>query len=294
MALSLRNIRSGALVLLLLGIPVVLLRSSVGDTRGMNGFDKAVHRIGAPLEAGITYTANWVGSFFDRWVFQAQMLEEKERIEQIAREQKNMLVDLVQLKEENRQLRRSLQMRDKVPEDLLSAEVTGVEQSPFFRVVKINIDREGDYLRRGMAVISADGVVGRIGRSHAGYSEVMLITDPASKIAVEVARTHCPGILVGATEDSARVRIIRCDDPVAVGDLIQTSGVDDLFPKGHEVGRVTAVDRKVDGQIVDVIPAVRFDRLDMVWVVLATAPNEDREAGVLHGRPVAQGMQPLK
>jgi rod shape-determining protein MreC len=281
-------------VLLLLGIPILLLRSSIQDSNEMNGFDRAVHRIGGPLEAGIAYSASWVGSFFERWVFQAQMLDEKERLEEQNREQKRMLVELAQLQVENRQLRKSLQMRDKVPEDLLSAEVTGVEQSPFFRVVKISIDREEEYLEPGMAVLSADGVVGRISRSHEGHSEVMLITDPKSKIAVEVARTHCDGILVGTTEDSARVRIMHCDEPVVEGDLIQTSGVDDLFPKGHEVGRVTAVERKVDGQIVDVVPAVRFDRLDMVWIVLATAPQRDPDAGSPRDRPATQGIQPLK
>ena len=237
MAVSLRDIRSGAIIVALLGIPILLLRSTVQDPHHMNGFDRAVHRIGAPLEAGVTYSARWVGSFFERWVFQARMLEEKQALEEQTREQKRQLVELAQLREENRQLRRALQMRDQVPEDLLSAAVTGVEQSPFFRVVKISVDRGDDYVRPGMAVLAPDGVVGRINRTHAEHADVMLITDPESKIAVEVARTRCPGILEGAGEDVTKVRIISCDEPVVEGDVIQTSGVDDLFPKGHPVGR---------------------------------------------------------
>lgn len=294
MAVSLRNIRSGAIIVVLLGLPIVLLRSTVQDPHHMNAFDRAVHRIGAPLEAGVTYSARWVGSFFERWVFQARMLEDKQLLEEQARDQKRQLVELAQLKEENRQLRRALQMRDQVPEDLLSAAVTGVEQSPFFRVVKISVDRGDSYVRPGMAVLAPDGVVGRINRTNAQHSDVMLITDPESKIAVEVARTRCPGILEGAGEDMCKVRIISCDEPVVEGDMIQTSGVDDLFPKGHPVGRVVTIERKVDAQLVDVVPSVRFDRLDMVWVVLANAPQSDPQAGKPRARVPARGLGPLR
>src|SRR5690606_7006193 len=100
MAVSLRDIRSGAIIIVLLGIPILLLRSTLQDPHHMNRFDRAVHRIGAPLEAGVTYSARWVGSFFERWVFQARMLDEKEALEEQTREQKRQLVELAQLREE--------------------------------------------------------------------------------------------------------------------------------------------------------------------------------------------------
>ena len=222
MAVSLRDVRSATIIIVLLGIPILLLRSTLQDPQHMSAFDRAVHRIGAPLEAGVTYSARWVGSFFERWVFQASMLDEKEDLEEKLREQKRQLVELAQLREENRQLRRALQMRDQVPEDLLSAAVTGVEQSPFFRVVKISVDRGDDYVRPDMAVLAPDGVVGRISRTHAEHSDVMLITDPESKIAVEVARTRCPGILEGEPECYGRG---ECSDgPFGTGICMCTGG----------------------------------------------------------------------
>jgi rod shape-determining protein MreC len=289
---SVRSIRNGALIFLLIGTPLLLLRSSIQEPNGMNGFDRAVRRIGAPLEAGIGYSASWVGEFFERWVFQAQMLDEKERLEDENREYKRMIRELQRLEDENRQLRRSLQMRDQVPEDLLSAEVTGVEQSSFFRVVKIGIDRGSAYVRPGMAVLAPDGVVGRIDKVYDDHADVKLVTDPGSKIAVEVARTRAPGILEGMTEDSCLVRI-SSDFPVAVEDVIQTSGVDDLFPKAHPVGRVVKVEQKNEIQLVEVVPSVRFDRLDMVWVVLATAPAPDPRAGASGREMLDRGLQPV-
>ena len=139
-----------------------------------------------------------------------------------------------------------------------------------------------------------DGVVGRINRTGPAHSDVMLITDPESKIAVEVARTRAPGILAGEDEDTCTVHI-PSDFPVQVGDIIQTSGVDELFPRGQPVGSVVRVEEVVGGQQrVQVVPAVRFDRLDMVWVVLASAPPPDPSADTARKPPLAAGLGPLK
>ncbi|MEE9385594.1 MAG: rod shape-determining protein MreC [Nannocystaceae bacterium] len=296
MRVSLRNARNVALVAILLGIPLLLLRGSVQDRYQMGAFDRAVWRIGAPLEAGVSYSARWVASFFARWVFQAGALEDRERLEQENRVFKRRLREVVRLEEENRELRRSLQMREQVPEDLLSAEVVGVEQSPFFRAVKIQIDRGTAYVRPEMAVLSADGVVGRIEKTHGDRSNVLLITDPASHIAVEIARTKAPGILQGAGEDRCEVKI-SSESVAREGDLVQTSGVDDLFPTGHPVGRVTRVTNRIEEggevQVVEVVPSVRFDHLRMVWVVLATAPEPDPPSGIARKPGSARGLQPL-
>jgi rod shape-determining protein MreC len=145
-----------------------------------------------------------------------------------------------------------------------------------------------------MAVLSPDGVVGRIDQAFDDYSDVMLITDTRSKIAVEVARTRAQGILEGASEDSCVVEISK-DFGVEIGDLIQTSGVDELFPKGHPVGQVVRVEQLVgDQQLVEVLPAVRFDRLDVAWVVLASAPEPDPRADQPIREEQAIGLQPVR
>ncbi len=293
MRFSLRTLRNAALVALLLAIPVLLLRSTLQDPQRMSNFDRAVRRIGAPLEAGLAYSAGWVGSFFERWIFQAQMMDEKERLQDENRELRRRMRELALIEEENRQLRRFLGLRDQIADDLLPAEVTGVEQSPFFRVVKLNIDRGDRYVRPGMAVLAADGVVGRIHKAYDTHADVMLVTDAGSKIAVEITRSRAPGILVGASEDGCLLEL-AVDDDVEVGDLVQTSGVDDLFPKGRPVGRVVQIDERNDKKVLDVVPLVRFDRLDAVWVVLANAPVADPDAGAPTPRVVSRGIQPLR
>jgi rod shape-determining protein MreC len=293
MAFSLRSIRNGALIVVLLGIPVLLLRSSAQDPHRMSGFDRAVRRIGSPLEAAVSYSTGMLGAFFERWVLQARVQDQNERLASENRDLRQRLRELVHLQEENQQLRRALQMREKVPEDMIPAERVGVDQSPFFRVVNIRIDRGHQYARPGMAVLSPDGVVGRIDKAFDDYSDVMLITDPRSKIAVELARTKAQGILEGHTEDSCTLEVSK-DYEVEVGDFVQTSGVDELFPKGHPVGQVTDIEPLVgDQQRLHVVPAVRFDRIDVVWVVLANAPRPDPKSGLEGPAVQARGLQPI-
>ena len=291
---SYRSIRNALLAAVLLGIPVLLLRSAAQEPQGLSGFDRAVRRVGAPLEAGVSYAAGSVGRFFERWVLQARLQEDNEKLEADNRKLRLELRALAAVEDENKELRRSLQMREKVPEDMLAAEISGVEQSPFFRVVKLQIDRGDAFVRPGMAVIADAGVVGRIDRADEHHADVMLLTDPRSKVAVEVARTRAPGILVGEDEDTCTV-LIPSDFPVQIGDIIQTSGVDELFPRGQPVGHVVRVEEVAnDQQKVHVVPAVRFDRLDMVWVVLASAPPPDPAADQTRKPPQAAGLGPLR
>ena len=75
---SYRSIRNALLAAVLLGIPVLLLRSAAQEPQGLSGFDRAVRRVGAPLEAGVSYAAGSVGRFFERWVLQARLQEDNE------------------------------------------------------------------------------------------------------------------------------------------------------------------------------------------------------------------------
>ncbi|MEZ4453887.1 MAG: rod shape-determining protein MreC [Nannocystaceae bacterium] len=293
MASTSRTLRDLALVIVLLGIPVLLLRSAAQEPHRLSSFDRAVRRIGGPLEAGLGYAASTVGSFFERWLMQGRLQEANREITVENRKLRLRLRELLRVEEENRELRRSLQMRDRVAEDMLAAEVTGVEQSPYFRVLKLVLDRGERFVQPGMTVIADTGIVGRVDRVADDRSDVMLITDPRSKVAVEVARTRTPGILEGAGEDRCVVTITS-ETPVEVGDLIQTTGVDDLFPRGHPVGQVIKVEGGVgDQQKVEVLPAVRFDRLGMAWVVMSSAPAPD-VVGEARAKAVSRGLQPLR
>ena len=291
MAVSLRSIQNVTIVAVLLAIPVVLLRNTAENPHELSAFDRSVRRIGAPLEAAVSYSTSMMGSFFERWFMQARLQDANEELAAENRQLSQSLRELAELAEENAQLRRALQMRDRTPA-MIPAERVGVDQSPFFRVLNIRIDRGSRFARPGMAVLAPDGVVGRVDKIFDDYSDVMLVTDARSKIAVEVARNRAQGILHGDSEYGCIVDVPK-DYEIEPGDLVQTSGVDELFPKGHPIGRVVEIEQLVgDQQRLHVKPEVRFDRVDVVWVVLAGAPRPDESQP--DREPAALGLQPIR
>lgn len=290
-ALDIRRIRSGLAVALMLALPVVLLRSG-GPDAGHGRLAQGARMFGAPMQAGVSYVARVTAGFFERWLMQASL---QDKNEEIARENRALAARvraLTALEDENVQLRRALQMRDRQQEDLLSAERIGVDQTALFRVINLRVDRGEEQVGPGMAVLAPDGVVGRIERAYDTYSDVMLVTDARSRVAVEVASSFAPGVLEGRGEDECVLTVSK-DYPVAVGDLVRTTGVDDVFPKGHPVGKVLAVEPLVgDQQRLRVLPAVRFDKLQVMWVVLAPAPRADARAP--QSARGASGVGPLR
>lgn len=292
---SLRSIRNTLLVLILVAIPILLLQSSRSHPNQLNAFERTVRRISRPMEASASYMANTLRRFFERWFFQAKLQEENERLLREVQQLNLQLQQFTQVREENLRLRRSLDVREKASEDMVAAEVSSVEQSPFLRVIKISI-RQGDiHVAPGMAVISDVGVVGRIDKVSNQYSDVMLITDPRSKLAIESVDSRIPGILEGADEARCIARFTPSEKTLQVGDIIQTSGTDQLFPAGRPVGQIVKVWQEVGkGQFAEVIPFVRFDQLRMVWVVFADAPTPDPDAGQTFVSPTGRGLAPIR
>ncbi|HEY3850943.1 MAG TPA: rod shape-determining protein MreC [Steroidobacteraceae bacterium] len=134
----------------------------------------------------------------------------------------------------------------------------------------------------GQAVLDAGGVFGQVARVEELTSEVILVSDPAHAIPVQINRNGLRTIAVG-TGDTSRLRLpyLPTSADVVVGDLLVTSGLGGGFPAGYPVGTVMAVKRDPAQSLaeIDVRPAAALDRsreLMLVWLkpsaVLTTAP----------------------
>ena len=181
---------------LLIAIPTLVLRSSA-NSGSPSTLDKAVLRITAPLSAGVSWVVEGVGGLWSRYV----------GLVGVERENR-------ELREENEKLRRELstmsrrafdvdaleqlaELKRKTPADTLGARVIGAPLSPFFRVLRIRIDRGQHEVDTGMPVISAAGLVGRIAKTYGEYADVMLVSDPGSSVDVLVPSTGGRGVLTG-------------------------------------------------------------------------------------------------
>jgi rod shape-determining protein MreC len=96
-------------------------------------------------------------------------------------------------------------------------------------------------VRKGMAVVTPDGIVGNVVAVYPFASQVRGVTDPGFAAGVESQKNHVHGVLKGVGNESARVDYIPNGEKVEVGEMFYTSGEDRIFPKGLPVGKVTSV-----------------------------------------------------
>lgn len=285
---------------LLIIIPALVLRASL--SRGTpSGLDEALLRITAPLQAGVSWVVEGIGGLWSRYVAlvdtEAENRELREENEKLRKELATMTrkaFDVAALED-------LAVVKKRTPADTIGARVIGAPLSPQFRVLRLRIDRGEREVQPGMPVITGAGPVGRIDKVYGDYADVVLVSDPSSKIEVVIPRTGGRGLLIGVGRpDSYACKIewlekqLKPESKLAVGDEVVTSGLGASFPPGLVVGKVSKI-LGDDGmfQSVEVQPAVDVSRVRAAMVLLAPPPPVDPDAKTKRKSEPAFGGRPL-
>ncbi|MBC7792943.1 MAG: rod shape-determining protein MreC [Clostridia bacterium] len=268
----LRRYRDPLIVLVLLALPFVLFVSNSKEARDHNFFDRAVVTVSAPFQWVVRVTVESVISGAHHYVYLVGTEEEN----LLLNEEVGRLRGQIASNEENRleteRLRGLLGVRERAHStSMVHARVVAMASSPLFRSVRI--DRgSSDGVRVGAAVVNADGVVGRVAAVATSYSDVMLLVDANSSTDVLVQRTRARARVRGFGGDQAlgiQVEYLSRTSDVQPGDILITSGVGEVFPKGLRVGRVIGTETRAFGlyQNATIDPAVDVGKLEDVLVV---------------------------
>ncbi len=155
----------------------------------------------------------------------------------------------------------------------LAATVIGRDPSPFLDYVIINRGSD-DGLRRGMPVVTQQGLVGRIAAVTADAARVQLITDPASNINVKLEPSGAHAVIRGEVSGEISLAMIPQSAQVEIGDLILTSGLGGNYPTNILIGQVTGVRRRETDlfQSASVQPVVDFNQLEIVLIITNFRP----------------------
>jgi len=159
--------------------------------------------------------------------------------------------------------------------EYVGASVIGRDPSPFLQYVIINRGSD-DGLRRGMPVVTQQGLVGRISRVTAAAANVQLITDPAISINVRLQPSRERAVLSGSITGDLSLDFIPQEASVYPGDLVLTSGFGGNYPPNILIGQVTGV-RSQDFDLFQsgsVQPVVDFEQLEIVLVISNFQPIE--------------------
>ena len=186
---------------------------------------------------------------------------------------------LAELEVENRHLSELLELKDLLGLDAVAATVIGSDATGLSRTLVLG-QGTNDGLKPGMAVLSNQGVVGRVIAASAHASRVLLIDDHNSALDGFDQRSRARGIVAGVVDDGLAMKYVDRSEDVHDGDTVVTSGLDGIFPRGLLVGTIRTVRREGPGMFVSVAiaPAVDFRSIEQVLVVTQALPHIDDDS----------------
>jgi len=167
-------------------------------------------------------------------------------------------------RQEAERLRELLDLRDRTEYTSVAGRVIGRDSPSGARVLLVDRGSRAG-LKVNQPIITPRGVVGRVIAAAPGIAKVQTILDPNSGVAAIVQRTRIQGVVVGDGERSCRMDFVTDLSSIEVGDVVVTSGLDQIYPKGYIIGVVTEAG---EGQgltkLIRLRPEVDFQRLEEV------------------------------
>jgi len=210
-------------------------------------------------------------SFADR----SQLRKENQQLTEQLRAERILLLRFDALAEENRRLREIREASKGVSERTLIAEIINVSVQPFRHMVVINKGAD-DGVFRGQPVLDAFGVVGQVVQVGKSTATLILITDAEHAVPVQVNRNGIRSIAMG-TGEAAKLSLpyMTVESDVRRGDLLVSSGLDQIFPAGYPVATVTRVERNANDTFatVEARPLAQLDRDREVLLLWANKPQ---------------------
>ena len=254
--------------------------------------ESVFRRVGGSLRAG------WHG-YIDLRHIRSHNRDLQYQIDQLRLREASLAEDARQ----GQRLQKLLAFKEQYVGHTVAAEVVGTGGGDQTRILTIN-KGANDGLRADMAVITPDGIVGKIRDVFSDSAQVLLLNDPSSGAGVILTGTRSRGILRGTAGGQLQIGNLLPDERIKPGEAVITSGGDRVFPRGLPVGSVKSVRPDPEHQPYAAIliqPTANLDRLEEVLVVTdvteqlarpVPAGEDEDEAGGRKAADIVAGRLP--
>lgn len=240
-------------------------------------FDNFMVDIFSPVQSSVTFMRVKTLNFFEHYLMNIDASKENDVLKKDVLELQGQVFSLEQVAKENKRLKDLLQFRGESGLQKILAQIIAWDANSDFKVLRINKGKS-DGVALQSSVITAKGLVGYIFRLTDHYSDIITILDPNNRVDALVERTRSHGIIEGYSRNRAIMKYLAGTEPVILGDLILTSGLGNIYPKGLKIGKIARIERESYGisQSIEITPSMDFSTLEEV-VVLVTPKNELKE-----------------
>ena len=262
------------MILVLVVIAAIIVVVIVQGRGGMTVAENGVGSLFTPVQSAASGAARGIRGFFTNWR-NYDALQEENRLLMRENEQLSMQVSgLTEAEEENTRLKSLLNAQSSYESlDPIYAKVIARSAGQWFTTFSINRGTSSG-VSSGMAVANGDGLIGRVYEAGLNYAKVLTIIDPRSSLGCLVQRTRDNGILRGGISDSddtahCSVYYLPNVNNIVPGDVIVTSGTDEVYPKGIPIGSVTEISLSAgsEGNYAVIEPSVDFLHIEEVLVL---------------------------
>ena len=230
----------------------------------------------APIQTGLAKASRATFGLWTTYLDWKNVRAENRRLREEVQELRVQSLRVTETDDENRRLRRLLALQEQLPLTTLSGEIIAREWGGWIRSLTVNRGR-GDNVPRLTAVISPNGLIGRVVDVRPGASIVQVLTDPTSTVGAHVLRTRTPGIVEGDPRGTLRFKFMARDGAsIQSGDVLVTAGQGGLFPRGIPIGTVRSIDNRGAAlfHYAELTPAVDFARVDEVLLVTGDSQRD--------------------
>ena len=269
--------RAGYLFLAVLLGHIILISAQVNTKGGVPALEAGVFGVFAEVQRGTSSIISVISDIWSGYVGLRQVRADNEVLRKRLAETEVALQQQRALADRSHLLENLLELRDRTTLKTTGAEIIAAGATPDFRTVTIDKGtREG--LAADMAVIAPAGVVGRVVVPSASAAKVQLLVDrnAAAGAVIERRESRAQGVVVGTGDGLLRMEYVSEIADIVVGDVVVTSGIDGIYPKGFVIGRVESVEKTgTTFKTILVKPAVDFSSLEEVLVVLSTPAGRE-------------------
>jgi rod shape-determining protein MreC len=265
--------------LVALSLLLVTVYFREGDTGPLRTARRVTLAVSAPIAAlgtAITSPVRSVGAFFDDLTVSRTRLA---ALEEQNAELRARLAELEEARQENERLRALVDFAEERKLAKLGARIIRRPISTWEGVIVIDRGSE-DGIEPGMPVIAAQGLVGQVAEVTVGASTVRLLSDQQSGVAAMIQSSRATGIVRGSVSGELSLDFVARDLTPLAGDVVLTSGLGGVYPKGLVVGDVVSVDDRRGELYPRIIVASRvpIDRIEEVFVLVGSITETDAEA----------------
>ncbi|MCP3924254.1 MAG: rod shape-determining protein MreC [Desulfobacterales bacterium] len=262
---------------IIVGVVILIIVNIIGLSRigktknSSSGFQRfALYGI-SPVQSVVSKSIRSFKSVWSNYFLLISVSRENEILRKklgVVTKEKNKYIEVAY---ENERLKKLLSFKQNHYFSTKAAKVIGRDMSKWFKTVIID-QGSAQGIRSGLSVVVSEGVVGQVTEVALNHSKVLLIEDRNSAVDALIQRNRARGVIKGESTDRCFLDYALLKNDIRVGDIIISSGLDGLYPKGLRIGKVTKVVRPNAGIFQDVIvtPFVDFEKLEEVLVIQTT------------------------